>query len=86
MCSQNQDKPSFHSNEIIFRKAIGNYCFVLHTNGAPPQISDFRPDMRQRALFVTSRAAWRWNKMLLARGNVDRLLAAMVVATAHKAL
>ena len=44
-----------------------NYCFVLLTNRAPPQISDNRPDMGQRALFVTSRAAWRWNKMLLAR-------------------
>ena len=48
------------------------------TNKAPPQISDSRPNMRHRALFVTSRAAWRWNKMLLARENVDRPLASMV--------
>ena len=63
-----------------------NYCFVLLTNRAPPQISDNRPDMRQRALFVTSRAAWRWNKMLLARENVDSPLVAMVLATEHNAL
>ena len=55
-------------------------------NRAPPQISDDRPDMRQRALFVTSRAAWRWNKMLLAREYVDSPLVAMVVATEHNAL
>ena len=42
--------------------------------------------MRQITLFVTSRAAWRWNKMLLARENVDSPLAAMVVATEHEAL
>ena len=42
--------------------------------------------MRHRALFVTSRAAWRWNKMLLARENVDNPLAAMVIATEHNAL
>ena len=47
---------------------------------------DIRPDMRQRALFVTSRAEWRWNKMLLARENVDSPLAAMVLATEHNAL
>ena len=63
-----------------------NYCFVLLTNRAPPQISHNRPDMRQRALFVTSRAAWRWTKMLLARENVDSPLAAMVLATEHNAL
>ena len=50
-----------------FTRLFENYCFVLLTNRAPPQISDNRPDMRRRALFVTSRAAWRWNKMLLAR-------------------
>ena len=32
---------------------------------------DSRPDMRQRALFVTSNAACRWNKMLLAELKVD---------------
>ena len=40
--------------------------------------------MRQRALFVTSKAAWRRNKMLPARENVDSPLAAMVLATEHK--
>ena len=59
---------------------------MLLTNRAPPQISDNRPDMRHRALFVTSRAAWRWNKMLRARENVDSPLAAMVFATEHNAL
>ena len=42
--------------------------------------------MRQRALFVTSRAAWRWNKMLLTQENVDSPLAAIVLATEHNAL
>ena len=70
----------------FIRRLLENYCFVLLTNRAPPQISDNRPDMRHRALFVTSRAAWRRNKMLLSGGNVDRLLAAMVVATEHNAL
>ena len=37
--------------------------------------------MRHRALFVTSRAAWLGNKMLLARENVDSSLAAIVLAT-----
>ena len=53
---------------------------------ASPQISDNRPDMRQRALFVTSRAPLRWNKMILALENVDSPLAAMLVATEHIAL
>ena len=44
---------------------------MLLANKAPPHILDNRPDVRHRALFVTSRAAWRWNKMLLARENVD---------------
>ena len=70
---------------IILRKAIGNYCFVLPTNRTSPQISDNRPEMRQRALFVTSKAAWRWNKMLQARENVSSALAAMLVATEHNA-
>ena len=48
---------------VFTRRLLENYCFVLLTNRAPPQISDDRPDMRQRALFVTSRAVWRWNKM-----------------------
>ena len=30
-------------------KEFENYCFVLLTNRVPPQISDNRPDMRQRA-------------------------------------
>ena len=71
---------------FILRKAIGNYCFVLLTNRASLQMSDIRPDLRQGALLVTSRAAWRWNKMLLARENVDNHLATMVVATEHNAL
>ena len=37
----------------------------------PPQMPDTRPDMRQRALFVTSNAACRWNKLLLAELKVD---------------
>ena len=64
----------------FLRRLLENYCFVLLTNRAPPEISDDRPQMRQRALFVTSRAAWRWNKMLLAREIVDSLL---VLATEH---
>ena len=52
---------------VFTRRLLENYCFVLLANKAPPQISDNWPDMRHRALFVTSRAAWRWNKMLLAR-------------------
>ena len=55
----------------FIRRLLENYCFVLLTNRVPPQISDDKPDMRQRALFVTSGTAWRWNKMLLARENVD---------------
>ena len=43
-------------NDIFTRRLLENYCFVLLTNKAPPQISDNRPDMRHRALFVTSRA------------------------------
>ena len=46
---------------------------------------DTRPDMRQRALFVTSNAACRWNKMLLAALKVDIPRAAIVVATEHRA-
>ena len=41
---------------LDFKRLLENYCFVLLTNRAPPQISDNRPDMRHRALFVTSRA------------------------------
>ena len=41
--------------------------------------------MRRRVFFVTSRAACRWNRMLLARENVDSPPAAIVVATEHKA-
>ena len=46
---------------------------------------DTRPDMRQRALFVTSNAACRWNKMLLAELKVDIPRAAIVVLTEHRA-
>ena len=69
----------------IIRRLLENY-FVLLTNRVPPQISDNRPDRRQKALFVTIRAAWRWDKMLPARENVDSPLAAMVLATEHNAL
>ena len=72
-------------SEEFLRKAIGNYRFVLLTNRASPQRSDIKPDLRQRALRITSRAAWRWNKVLLVRENVDRPLSAMVVATEHNA-
>ena len=71
---------------LFIRRLLENYCFVLPTNRAPPQISDDGPDMRQTTLFVTSRAAWRWNNMLLAWENVDSPLAAMVLATEHNAL
>ena len=70
---------------IFIRRLLENECFVLLTNRAPPQIPDNRPDMRHTAFFVTSRAAWRWNK-LRARENVDSPLAAMVLATEHNAL
>ena len=50
--------------------------FTVLGNRAFPQISDVRPDMRQRALFVTSRAACCWNRMLPARENVDSPFAA----------
>ena len=50
-----------------------------------PQMPDIRPDMRQRALFVTSNAACRWNKMLLAELHVDTPRAAFAVATEHRA-
>ena len=33
----------------VERRLLENYCFVLLTNRAPPQISDNRPDMRHRA-------------------------------------
>ena len=46
---------------------------------------DIRPDMRQRALFVTSSAACRWNKMLLAELKVEIPRAAIAVATEHRA-
>ena len=74
------------TKQTFIRRVLENYCFVILANKAPPQISDNRPDMRHRALFVTSRAAWRWNKMLLARENKDRPLAATVVAIEHNAL
>ena len=34
------------------KRLLENYCFVPLTNRALPQISDDRPDVRQRALFV----------------------------------
>ena len=46
---------------------------------------DTKPHMRQRALFVTSNAACRWNKMLLAELKVEIPRAAIAVATEHRA-
>ena len=43
----------FSETNLIKRKAIGNYCCMRLVTSASPQISDVRPDMRQRALFVT---------------------------------
>ena len=40
---------------------------------------DTRPDMRQRALLVTSNAACRWNKMLLEGLKVDIPRAALLL-------
>ena len=78
--------PNYHSFiEMIKRKAIEIYCFMLLGTRAVPQISDARPDMRQIASFVASSAACRWNRMLLARENVGSPLAAIVVATEHNA-
>ena len=68
---------------MIKRKAIEIYCCMLLGTSAFPQISDVRPDMRRRALFVTSRAACRWNRMLVARENVDGPLVPIVVTTVH---
>lgn len=65
------------------RKAIETYRCMLPTTRASRQISDVRSGMRQRALFVQVEPALHWNEMLLARENVDSLLAAMVVATEH---
>ena len=59
-----RDTSCFHQEDNFIRSLLENYCFVLLTIRAP-QISDNRPDMGHRALFVTSRATWRWNKMLL---------------------
>ena len=57
---------------LFYERLLENYCFVLLTNRAPPQIPDNGPDMTHRALFVTSRAAWIWNKMLLAVDNASK--------------
>ena len=45
---------------------------------------DSRPDMRQRALFVTSNAACRRNKMHLAELSVDIPRTTMAAATEHR--
>ena len=39
------------------------------------------PDIKQRALYVTSSAAWPWSIMLLAELKEEKALAAVVVAT-----
>ena len=54
-------------NEMIKRKSIEIHCCMLLGTRSFPQISDVRPDMRQRELLVTSRAACCWNRMLLSR-------------------
>ena len=87
MCCERRGSICLNCRQMfLIIRLLESYCFVLLTNRAPPQISDNRPDMRHRALLVTSRAVWRWNKMLLARENVDSPLAAMVLATEHNAL
>lgn len=43
------------------------YCCMPPANSLSRQISDVRSDMTQRALYVSRRATWRWNKMLLVR-------------------
>ena len=44
-----------------------------------PQMPDTRPNMRQKALFVTSNASFRYNKMILVEPNVDIPRAAIAV-------
>ena len=66
-CNSHKRYIGVSEGKSFITRLFENYCFVLLTNRAPPQISGNRPDMRQRALFLTSRAAWRWNKMLLAK-------------------
>ena len=74
-----------------------NYFAVLLTNRVPPQISDDRPDMRQRALFDMLKAAWtakvsRYANMLQAAGTRLTLLSAPLstlggwLPDAHRAL
>ena len=46
---------------------------------------DTGPDVRQRALFVTSNAARRWNKMLFAELKVDIPRTAIAAATDDRA-
>lgn len=43
------------------------------------------PDIMRRALFITTSAAWRRNKMLLAEAKEVNTLAAIVVATEQRA-
>ena len=44
-----------------------------------------RPDIKQRALFVTCSASWRGNEMLVAERKEESPLAAIVVATEQRA-
>ena len=46
---------------------------------------DRSPDIKQRAMFVTSSAKWRWNKVILAELKEENPLAAIVVATEQSA-
>ena len=50
-----------------------------------PHMLDTRPDMRHRALFVTSNVACRRNKKLFAELNVDIPRAAIPIATDYRA-
>ena len=75
----------FQVYSIAMGNTIENYRYMLLTISACRHMSDIRPDMRQRTLLVTSRAAWRRNRMHLARQNVDCPLAAIIVETDHKA-
>ena len=75
--------------EMIMRKAIEIDCCMLLGTCAFPQISDGRPDMTQRALFVASKAACRWNSTLLgfaARGMSTFSSAKSILFQRHAAL
>ena len=68
--------PSFI--EMAKRKARDDYCMLLVTSSSH-QVSDVRTEMRQRALFITGRAAWRCNRMRLSPQNVKSTPGAIIV-------